>query len=113
MSKQKTTVTVSFDVEIEFDPARFTPEFQSNFRRYFFQYDTVREHLEHLARNHVLGHEGKKWDPNSGRFRYFAEGYGFLDELDITLGEPEESGYDFDNEAHLDQELPSAKEPAQ
>lgn len=113
MTKQKTTVTVSFDVEIEFDPARFTPEFQAAFRRYFFQHDTMREHLEHLARNHVLGNEGEKWDPETKRFRYFAEGYGFLDELDISLGEPEESGFDFDDETHLDDELLSAEEPAQ
>lgn len=115
MSTQKITVTVEFEMDIEFDPARFSPEFQADFRHNFFKYDTIREHLEHIARNRILDIEGPRWDREARRDRVFAEGYGYLDDMGITLGEPEAVDFDFegDGKDSIEDELPSAEEATQ
>ncbi len=69
----KRTVSVEMIVEVEVDETKFTPEFMAEFRKSFFDFDTVEEHIEHLAQleaREVLSTE-------------FTEGYGPLADFGI------------------------------
>ena len=101
MSIKKTTVTVEIELEVEFDPDKFTEDFQKDFKQSFWPYDTIKEHLEHLVGNHVSGVDTRVWDKDLEKFRTFAEGYGYLDEMNISLGEPEIIDFMFDDEDYL------------
>lgn len=43
------SVEVVIEVDFTVDPSKFTPEFMAGFARDFFDYDTLDEHLGHLA----------------------------------------------------------------
>ncbi len=48
-------VIVTQTVEVTVDESKFTPEFMAEFRRYFYEFDTLEEHLEHLGQLHARG----------------------------------------------------------
>jgi hypothetical protein len=69
----KRTVEVRFVVDVEMDDSKFTPEFMEEFRKTFFDFETLDEHACHLAQlaaREVL-------DEN------FTEGYGPLKGMGI------------------------------
>jgi hypothetical protein len=45
----KRNVEVTFLVEVEIDETKLTPEFMEHFRQYFYDFESVDEHIEHLA----------------------------------------------------------------
>jgi hypothetical protein len=70
----KATVAVTQTVEIEVSDALFTEEFMKDFRKYFYDFMTPAEHLEHLAQlfaRDVIHNES------------FIEGYGKAKEKGI------------------------------
>lgn len=68
------TVRLEFEVKIKYDKSFFNKKFMEAFRDYMFPFETVGEHLEHLAQMKVRGlAEG------------FVEGYGDLDEKGIVM----------------------------
>jgi len=71
----KMNVTVTFDVSVEVDESKFTDDFMQNFKRYFYELDTIDEHAEHLAQLETRG----LIDDN------FVEGYGDLSEMGIKI----------------------------
>jgi hypothetical protein len=62
------TFRVEQYVSVEVDEAKFTPEFMEEFRRSFYPFQTVTDHMEFLAWNYVVG--------NFGPLSSFIEGYG-------------------------------------
>lgn len=76
----KKHVTVSQQVEVEIDETKFTPEFLAEFRSSFYQFDTVDEHVGHLAQLYARGLIADFGDP-------FIEGYGHQSEMGIRLCE--------------------------
>jgi hypothetical protein len=68
MSKLK--VIVSQDIEVEVDESKFTPEFMEEFRRSFYDFHTVEDHVCHLAQLYARGLINE-FNPN-----HFIEGYG-------------------------------------
>lgn len=68
-------VEVTFNVEVEMDDSKFTPEFMEEFRGSFFQMHTLDEHAEHLA-----------WLAVRERLNEdFTEGYGPLKDMGIKV----------------------------
>lgn len=75
--KMKTTeVTISRSFAITYDQDKFTPEFLDKFRKHFYDFATVQEHLEHLAGCISRGIVNTPDD--------FLEGYGKLSDFGIT-----------------------------
>ena len=82
MSDLKTyRVSVTQEVDVTIDSAKFSPEFMAEFRESFFRFTTVEEHVEHLGQLHARGLAGY------GRGEYFVEGYGPLSSMGIVLEE--------------------------
>jgi len=71
----KRIVEVTFNVEVEMDDSKFTPEFMEEFRETFFRFETLDEHAEHLAWLAVR----ERLDEN------FTEGYGPLNDMGIKV----------------------------
>lgn len=69
-------VEVRQRVRVSVDESKFTPEFMAEFRSFMFPFDTVAEHVEHLARLYVRG----LYDEDS-----FIEGYGPAREFGIKF----------------------------
>ena len=44
-----TQVTVTQSFEITYDKDRFTTEFLLHFRKHFYEFTNVRQHIEHIA----------------------------------------------------------------
>lgn len=63
-------------VAITLDESKFTPEFMEEFRKYFYDFNTVEEHAQHLAQ---LGARGLIETPCS------IEGYGLSTGMDIKV----------------------------
>lgn len=74
MSKTTKTVVVSQTVEVTLDESKFTPEFMAEFKRSFYEFDTIDEHRKHLAQLHARG----LCDDFS-----FIEGYGRAQDMGI------------------------------
>jgi len=70
----KRTVRVIQEVEVEVDESKFTPEFMEMFRGVFFNFDTIEEHIEHLAQLEARSVYGE-----------FIEGYGNRSEMGISM----------------------------
>ena len=72
----------TFDVEVvqtasvTLDETKFTPEFMEEFRKYFYEFDTVEEHAAHLAQ---LAARGVIETP------CFIEGYGLSKDMGIEV----------------------------
>lgn len=49
MKKFKCTVTRTDEYIIEFDESVINEEFMEHFRRYFYNFDTLEDHAEHIA----------------------------------------------------------------
>lgn len=68
----KRLVEVTFTVEVETDDAQFTPEWMADFRRYFYEFDDIEDHVCHIAQLAAR-------DMADG----FVEGYGVLSDIGI------------------------------
>ncbi len=64
MKKFKTTVTRTDEYIIEFDENVINEEWMQHFKRYFYDFDDLEEHAEHMAQYRARFGEG------------FIEGYG-------------------------------------
>ena len=64
----KRTVLVSMEVDVIVDETTFTPEFMSEFEASFFPFDTIEEHICHIA----------QLEAREVLDRKFTEGYGPL-----------------------------------
>lgn len=62
-------------LEVEVDETKFTPEFMSEFRESMYDFDTIDDHIEHLAQMYARG----VFDA----FTNFIEGYGAPDDMGI------------------------------
>lgn len=71
----KKTVQVTQFVEVEVDETKFTPEFMEMFQNVFFKFETIDEHLEHLAQLEARG--VIRGD--------FIEGYGHQKDMGIRI----------------------------
>lgn len=69
------------ELEIEIDDEKLTEEFMDEFKEYFYDFDTIEEHVEHIgqiyARSAYSTKDGKP----------FIEGYGTLDCLGVKIKE--------------------------
>lgn len=76
----KYSVTVTMGVEVEVDESKFTEEFMAEFRQYFYPFDSVKDHAEHLAQL-----TARAIYPEIGEFNpdEFIEGYGPASEMGI------------------------------
>lgn len=72
-------VEVKQIVRVTIDETKFTPEFMEEFRRFFFPYDTIDDHLEHIAQLVARGVVDFDWRGDS-----FIEGYGHAKEKGIS-----------------------------
>lgn len=64
MKKFRVTVTREDEYEIEFDEEVYNKEFIEDFKEYFYDFDSLKEHAEHIAQHRA-------------RFQQeFIEGYG-------------------------------------
>lgn len=68
MGKVTKTAQVVFHVDVTVDPSKFTPEFMEEFRRDFYNFHTIDEHIEFLAQLYARG-LADEWSQ-------FVEGYG-------------------------------------
>jgi len=71
-------ITVSSPITVGVDESKFTPEFMEAFRKNFFDFDTVQDHMEYLATLYV---------ENGGNFAGWIEGYGDPNDFGITFEE--------------------------
>lgn len=71
-------ITVSIDVEVEIEEAKFTPEFMEEFRRDFYPFELIEDHAKHLAQLRARG----LVDDHS-----FIEGYGRPENMGIKTTE--------------------------
>ncbi len=69
----KRTVVVSMEVDVTIDETTFTPEFMAEFEATFFPFDTVEEHICHIA----------QLEAREVLDRRFTEGYGPLSQMGI------------------------------
>lgn len=69
-------VVVTQTVRVTVDDTKFTPEFFAEFARLFYEYDTLDQHIQHLAQLHARGLAD---DGN------FIEGYGPAQDMGIRL----------------------------
>lgn len=73
-------VEVFFTVEVTVDEDKFTPEFMQEFRDQMYDFNTLDDHLKHLAQLKVRG-----IDNLDHRFpREFVEGYGEIGDFGIS-----------------------------
>ena len=70
-------IEVTIPVKVTVDESKFTPEFMEEFRRMFFPFETIEEHLEHLAYLAATG-QIAEWPQ-------FIEGYGPSEEMGIKV----------------------------
>lgn len=78
-TKIKHTVEVLVCVEVEVDEAAFTPEYMAAFRDCFYNFDSIEDHVRHIASAKVDG----IIDEGGG----FLEGYGDLADMGIRVRE--------------------------
>lgn len=71
------TVEVTQTVTVTLDETKFDEPFMEEFRRHFYGFDTIEEHVEHLAQLEARGLVGD--------YKPFVEGYGRLDEMGVKL----------------------------
>lgn len=74
----KTTISFQTDVDVYYDPEKFTPKFMESFRGVFYDFDSVEEHLSHIASCAARGLVG-------GVNGDFLEGYGNLKDFGIRV----------------------------
>lgn len=69
----KRTVLVFMEVEVTVDETAFTPEFMAEFEANFFPFDTIEDHICHIA----------QLEAREVLRRDFTEGYGPLSKMGI------------------------------
>jgi hypothetical protein len=74
----KQTVLVTSEVDVTVDETKFTEEWMAEFRKSFYPFFTVQDHIEHLAQLYARG-------VIDGFDKEFVEGYGPLKEMGITF----------------------------
>lgn len=74
----KATVEVTQWIEVEIDESKLTPDWLAEFRKSFYPFETINDHLEHLAQ---LNARGLADDD------HFIEGYGPAAEMGIRFKE--------------------------
>lgn len=79
----KRTVKVERWVDVTVDDAKFTPEFMTEFRKHFYDFRTVEDHMLHLGQLRARG----MIDLNRP-----VEGYGMLSDFGVVFDE--DGGYD-------------------
>ena len=72
----KTLVEVTQTVEVEVDEETFTEEFMKEYRETFYQFQTIDDHIKHIAQMEARG-----LLPATGYG--FVEGYGYIDIMGI------------------------------
>jgi hypothetical protein len=72
------TVNVDVLVDVSIDETKFTPEFMEEFRKSFYAFDTIEEHVAHIGELAATGRIAG-WNND------FIEGYGKLDEMGIKV----------------------------
>lgn len=84
MSKWK-KVIVTQQVKIKVDKSKFTDEFMEEFSRYFYDFQTIDDHIKNLARVYL----------QNGELPAFIEGYGDPNEygIEVTNGPCEIESY--------------------
>lgn len=75
------TVSMECSVNVTVDESKFTPEFMEEFRKYFYDFDTVDDHIAHLAQLVIRG--------LVNQHSAFIEGYGKPDSMGIKFSKPE------------------------
>lgn len=70
-------IDVTRTIEVTLDETKFTEEFMSHFREYFYPFYSVEDHAKHLAQ--LEAREMIGWRPDD-----FIEGYGAKDNFGIT-----------------------------
>lgn len=76
----KRTVSVTLLVDVEVDESKFTPVWLEEFRQYMFPFETIDEHIEHLASLEARGVLAND----------FIEGYGPRAEMGIKISDARE-----------------------
>lgn len=81
------TVAVTSYVKVTLDETKFTPEWMAEFRRGFYDFDTLGDHIEHLAQltAREIVDENYDYDKLGITPHPFVEGYGPLNEMGILL----------------------------
>jgi hypothetical protein len=69
-------VFIKFRVYVTVDESKFTEDSMEEFRKHFFPFYTIDDHIEHLGYNHIANHV----DENS-----FIEGYGPAEDFGIKF----------------------------
>lgn len=64
-------------IQVTVDESKFTDEFMEEFRRHFYPFNTIEEHMEHLAQLEARGLIGVD---------NFVEGYGDIREFGVKFG---------------------------
>lgn len=72
----KTTVEVTQTVDVEVDGSKFTDAFMQEYRASFYPFETIDDHIKHIAQMEARGILPL---PDDG----FVEGYGPLNEMGI------------------------------
>lgn len=72
----KRTVIVTQEIEVTIDETKFDENFMEEFRKTFFPFETVSDHIEHLAQLRARGIAGNN---------DFIEGYGETEEMGIRF----------------------------
>ncbi len=72
----KYSVTFNVVVDLELDESKFDENFMESFKDYFYDFDSLNEHIEHLAQLYLRG----IYDNGS-----FIEGYGKADNMGIKF----------------------------
>lgn len=71
------TVEVRERVRVTVDESKFTPQFMESFRRVFYDFDSIEDHVKHIAQAYARGLINTSRD--------FLEGYGPLDQFGVVL----------------------------
>lgn len=70
-------IEVTIPVKVTVDESKFTPEFMEEFRKSFFPFEEIEEHLQHLAYLAATGYI-PEWPS-------FIEGYGPSQDMGIKV----------------------------
>ena len=82
--KKTIFVTIEKQIEVEIDKSKFDETFMQEFRDSFYKFNTINEHIEHLAQLAARGY-ANRWSPHE--LGEFIEGYGHVKEMGIKLEE--------------------------
>jgi len=70
--------TVNHEIHVDLDESKFTESFMEEFRRNFYDFQTIEDHAKHLAQLYTRGLVSSMSD--------FIEGYGNPNDMGIKFG---------------------------